>query len=59
MHISKVRRQRGLTQQGLADIIGVSRGLIAQVENGDRRAYPSLRSRIAGALEVEETKIFR
>lgn len=55
MRLAKIRKARGWTQQKLADETGVCRALIAQVECGDRRAYPSLKRRIAEALEVEET----
>jgi len=34
--IARIRRRRGLTQQVLADRVGVSRGAVAKYENGER-----------------------
>ncbi len=59
MQLARVRKRQGLTQRELAEKVGVSRGLIAQVESGDRRAYGSLRTRIANVLGVRESKIFK
>lgn len=59
MKLSKLREKKGWTQERLVRKIGVSRGLIAQVEVGDRRPYPSLKKRIAEVLGVPEEKIFK
>lgn len=59
MKLGKLRKSRGLTQEELAKRVNVSRALIGQLECGDRRPYPSLKKRIAEALNIEEEKIFR
>jgi DNA-binding XRE family transcriptional regulator len=46
------RKHRGLTQQQLADAIGVSQPYIALLENGQREAMGSVYGRLATALRV-------
>jgi DNA-binding XRE family transcriptional regulator len=46
------RKRRGLTQQQLADAIGVSQPYIALLENGQREAMGSVYARLATALRV-------
>jgi transcriptional regulator with XRE-family HTH domain len=52
--LRRLRRLRGLTQEGLADRANVSRDLVAKLEQGRRRTarIASLAS-LAGALDVE------
>lgn len=46
------RKHRGLTQQQLADAIGVSQPYIALLEGGQREAMGSIDARLASALRV-------
>jgi DNA-binding XRE family transcriptional regulator len=46
------RKHRGLTQQQLADAIGVSQPYVALLENGQREAMGSVYARLATALRV-------
>jgi transcriptional regulator with XRE-family HTH domain len=50
--IRAARRGRSLTQDELADLIGVSRSAVAQWETGRTGQVTGNLSRIAGALEV-------
>ncbi len=50
--ISTTRRERGLTQDELADLVGVSRSAVAQWETGRTGQVTGNLSRIADALEV-------
>jgi transcriptional regulator with XRE-family HTH domain len=50
--IRAIRRERGLTQDELADQVGVSRSAVAQWETGRTGQITGNLSRIAGVLEV-------
>jgi transcriptional regulator with XRE-family HTH domain len=50
--IRTARRERGLTQDELADRVGVSRSAVAQWETGRTGQVTGNLSRIAGVLEV-------
>jgi transcriptional regulator with XRE-family HTH domain len=50
--IRNVRRERGLTQDELAEQVGVSRSAVAQWETGRTGQVTGNLSRIASALEV-------
>ena len=50
--IRAARRDRGLTQDDLADQVGVSRSAVAQWETGRTGQVTGNLSRIAGVLEV-------
>ncbi|TCP45764.1 XRE family transcriptional regulator [Tamaricihabitans halophyticus] len=57
--IRSARKERGLTSVELADLAGVSQGLISQVENG--RSDPSLETlrRLAEALDLPLFDLFQ
>jgi DNA-binding XRE family transcriptional regulator len=46
------REYRGLTQQQLADIVGISKPYLSQLETGKRTGTTEVLSTIAGALHV-------
>jgi DNA-binding XRE family transcriptional regulator len=46
------RRNRGMTQQALADAIGVSQAYIAQIENGVREGSPIMLRDIARVIRI-------
>jgi DNA-binding XRE family transcriptional regulator len=46
------RRHRGMTQQALANAVGVSQAYIAQIENGARKGRPIMFRDIARELRV-------
>lgn len=57
--VAKVRKSRGLTQQELAEKIGMSVVAIAYIETGKRWARLGTLSKIAGALKVNIAELFR
>jgi repressor LexA len=58
--LKEVREQKGLTQNRLAELSGVSREYINQVEGGRRRGRPSMETvvALAGALGVEPSHFY-
>ena len=49
-----IRLKNGLTQQSLADRIGVSRSLIEVIEAGRTSISPRTRAKLAGHFEVDD-----
>ena len=58
LNLRRIRQDRGQSQEGLAQEIGVHRTLIGAIERGDRNL--SLRSieRLADRLEVDVRRLF-
>lgn len=52
-HLSKYRKRRGLTQEELFKLSGVSRSTIAELESGTRMAREDTRRKLARALKVK------
>lgn len=46
------RERRELTQMGLAELVGISRSYVAQMENGKRAASFAVLIRVAEALDI-------
>lgn len=59
-NIKRFRIKKKLTQQELADMTGLSREYICDIENDSRNKHPSVSTlgRVADALEVEMWEIF-
>ena len=57
--VARVRKSRGLTQQELAEKIGMSVVAIAYIETGKRWARLGTLNKIAGALKVNISELFR
>jgi putative transcriptional regulator len=57
-HIAKLRAQRKLSQQQLADLIGVSRKTISTVETGKFTPSVVIALKLAHYFEVPVEKIF-
>ena len=57
--IAELRKERGLTQQELADRLYVSRQLVSKWESGDRRPDYKTVEKIAQTLEAKPEEIVR
>lgn len=55
--LKRLRKERGLTQEGLADLSGVSRPAIHRVENGQQVPRRGTVSKLAHALDVEPSDL--
>ena len=49
-----IRLKNGMTQQSLADLIGVSRSLIEAIEAGRTAISPRTKAKLAGHFEVDD-----
>lgn len=60
-NIRKYRIRKELTQQELADMTGLSREYICDIENDSRNKHPSISTigRVADALKIEMWKFFQ
>ena len=56
--LKKLRTEKGLTQQELADKINITRSAVAQWENGNRMPDAAMISRLAEALGVDANTLF-
>lgn len=56
--VSRARKRRGLTQQGLAQKIAYARSHIAQVEAGHKAATPAFVAAVADTLKVEMSELY-
>ncbi|MBR3737186.1 MAG: helix-turn-helix transcriptional regulator [Eubacterium sp.] len=57
-HLKFIRNQRGLSQQALADIIGVSRNTISSIETGQYCPTAKLALLICVALDTKFEEMF-
>ncbi len=60
-NIKRFRRQKKLTQQNLADMTGMSREYICDVENEKRKKHLTIAvlGRIADAMKIDITEFFK
>jgi transcriptional regulator with XRE-family HTH domain len=56
--LTRIREERGLSQQGLADASGVNKATINQIERGRRSPNLETLEKLAGALAVEVADFF-
>lgn len=56
--MAKLRKEKKLTQAGLAQLLGVSQRMVAACELGERRPSADLAQRIGQALGIPWTRFF-
>ena len=57
--ISKLRVQKGLTQENLSGLAGIARSHLAALENGEKTVKLDTMWRIADALEIKPSELIR
>ncbi len=57
--ISKLRVQKGLTQESLSGLAGIARSHLAALENGEKTAKMDTVWRIAEALGISPSELIR
>ena len=58
-NIKRIRLERKMTQEQLAEIIGVTRPMITQIERGTKSARMELGKEIADALSCDINEFYR
>ncbi len=58
-NVRRLRQQRGLSQQGLAELSGISRRMIAAIEGDEANVSLSSLDRLAAALDVSFAEMVR
>lgn len=51
-YLRSARRARGMTQQQLAEICGITQGALSDIESGRRNGSPAVMLKLAQALDV-------
>lgn len=57
--VQELRKQKGLTQEDLADLVSVDRSYMGFVERGEKNPTLSTLDKIAKALKVSLPELFR
>mgnify|MGYP001119314784 CR=1 FL=1 len=57
--LGSIRKEKGLTQQQLAEAVGVTKRAIASYESGSRRPSPAVAERIARVLGMDLETMWR
>ncbi len=58
-NVSRMRVEKGMTQSELADAVGVTRSMIAQIERNSKTPSIILSAHIAKALDAEISDMLR
>jgi len=58
-YIRQIREEKGLSQEQLAKLSGVSSSHIGYIENGEREPTITILCRLAKALGVDEKELYK
>lgn len=58
MRIAKLRKEKGLTQEQLANAVGITRVAITQYENGERIPKDEIKIALSKVLEQQVGSLF-
>jgi transcriptional regulator with XRE-family HTH domain len=59
LNLQKIRRDKGLTQEELADLAAIHQTYLSGVEQGKRNATLMVVERIAAALKIDPEELLR
>lgn len=59
IRIKELRIQKGLSQEALADLVGLHRTYIGSVERGEKTITISSAKKIADGLEISLSELFK
>jgi transcriptional regulator with XRE-family HTH domain len=57
VHLRKVRREKGISQESLADLAGLHRTYVSSVERGERNVTLQTIEKLAKALGVSMSRL--
>jgi len=58
-NLRRLRQQRGLTQEELADEVGINRNYVGMIERGENSPTVAMIERLARALKVDPITLFK
>ncbi len=58
MRIRELRKKSGLTGEQLAEVVGVTKGYVSELENGKKMPGASLVLRLADAFGVDPAELY-
>jgi transcriptional regulator with XRE-family HTH domain len=58
MRIKELRKKRGLTGEQLADMVGITKGYVSEIETGKKTPGAGLVLRLADALKAEVFELY-
>lgn len=57
--IKELRKQKKLTQEKLAELIGTSKGMVSMLESGERRLNTDWIEKLCGVFSVRPSELFK
>jgi len=58
-NLRRVRQERGLTQEELADEVGINRNYVGMIERGENSPTVAMIERLSKALKIDPMVLFR
>ncbi len=58
-NLRRARKERGLSQEALADLVGINRNYVGMIERRENSPTVDMVERLARALEIEPSTLFR
>ena len=58
MNLKEIRKEKGITQQQLAESSGINQSQVARYESGERMPRPKVAQRIAKVLDFDWKELY-